>query len=293
MSKRTVRKQEARKSAGANQTIGNEQSGGATVNFHGMCGVLESASCVLMPNRDLYGDPDVCEHCGHDHNAGDDGHVMAHKTRLLVPMNAVALNVPGRNWLPDEVVVVGTEELGIWNIDGRDVYIVTDQAPSATKTVSGKPARKTAEGIGGTAQMLRLGEVHPESTTRADWAQVPNCARVWLGGGTIIGMAPEKFLNAGKFTDQGIASYLSWSPANAGRLSFLSDGQHIVLTAGTNAEVTITNSAVAPGQHFSIMYSLLKTFAPPMISPTEKPQRPDDETYPGETCKPPMVLPRV
>ena len=289
MSKRTARKQAAGKATGTIKKLKQPDSTGIAVNFYGMCGWLASAACMLMPNRDLYSDPAVCEHCSHDHSGEMAGHVMTHKTRLA--MATTAVDRLATTWLPDEVVVINNQEVCLWDLDGLDVDVTTDQAPRPTKTVSQDPPPGFAPGLDTPGKILSMAAVHPESSLRRDWDRVAGCARVWLVGGTLTGMFPQLFENANRGGKSNtIATYLSWKPKDGARVTFMSCGKGIVLSPAAmlfGAQISITNSANAPGQHFSVLYSLLKSYNPPMISPTQT----HDETYPAETCKPPAGVP--
>ena len=71
------------------------------ISFHGMGGLLASASCVLMPNRPLGGGMAGHDHAGHSGVMGD----LSHRTRLVVPTSPDVLDRSDKSWLPDEVVV--------------------------------------------------------------------------------------------------------------------------------------------------------------------------------------------
>jgi hypothetical protein len=286
MSKKNVRKSPSKKTLAAVQAV--DGAAGATIKFYGMCGWLASAGCVLMPNRNLSVQPDVCEHCGHDHSDAGPNHIMSHQTRLAIRANAVDRLTT--TWLPDEVLIFNNEEICVWNLDGLDLNVITDQARTAPRTISPNPPQGAAD-FDTPGTILNLGSVHPESALRADWKELDGCARVWLSGGELTGMYPQSFLNAAKnpTASSSCASYLSWRPAPGAKVTLGTAGKYIILSTSTSLDpdISITNAATKPGQHFSILYSLLTTYCPPMISPAQL----HAVIYPSETCKPPAQVP--
>jgi hypothetical protein len=259
------------------------------ISFHGMGGLVSSASCVVMPNRQLSGGTP-----GHVHGAGGEG-PSAHQTRLVIPTDPNVLDRSDKTWPPDEVVVYGDMELGLWILDGLDVEVETGEPKTpATTRLKAEPPGDSNDMVA-RWDVISLREIHPEAVTRPDWKTIDGCARVTVYGGTFRGGGKARFANAGRYTGRDVSSYLSWKSnrVDSFALKTTSKGPErrirLSMSAGPDKlSLSITNGAREAGNHFPIMYSLINSAKRPLIAPTEDM---GEWTYPAETCKPPVDMP--
>lgn len=284
-----------------------------TIDFYGICAVLEKQGVVLMPHGtecdcDMRsGGPNSMDH--HASNADGTSHTAPPHSGSLV-VNARHVAVDGLDWLPDSAILAGSEKYLVWNITGRDIRILSSVETQGAARISLPPRNANKEITNGKVGLLMLDDFYPTSTTRRDFDTMSGIGRIWVPGGGFEGTGSMDLEAIGPYPEGQWGERLLWKAAKSA-LFAVQDSQRRYIPLCSDPDqllalaIYVSNTPTQPSEtsvgHFDLYYSLLSQYVPPRIRPVEKKAvavgggaaKTGSLNYPSDNCGPPVGLPAV